>query len=211
MDTMSMLDKIIQKLYIVYIELVYKTSNIEFNRDEVNEKILRNCILGFWHGDSYVMNLFMKKILEDNIRIKVVVTEDKRGDYIEGIINNYGGEALRMPDGVRMKGFLKELKAESRIEESTLGIAMDGPLGPLHDPKKIGFMLSKEGGKAFVGIKVKLSSRISLVKRWDKYQIPLPFTKISFTACNFNIISNEFLSDFKDNKKFISERLVENV
>lgn len=203
------LDKVLEKILIGYIELVYYTSSIEFQRNEIEDgNLIMDCILGFWHGDSFVMNLLLKKISKEQINLKVVVTASERGNYIEHIINTYGGRALRMPDGVKMKSFLKELKEESKEPRSTSCIALDGPLGPFHDPKKIGFMLARDGNKPFVGINVKMSKKISIKKRWDNYNIPLPFTKIYFRANNFGVITGDFIKGFNEKKNLICEKLI---
>lgn len=202
-----MRDKIIKFVLSEYLELVYRTSSIEFDADELKNKSLKNSIVGFWHGDSYVMNLLLKTIIKDNINPRVVVTADKRGDFIENIIKKYGGKALRMPDGVKMKGFLRELKEICKAENSTLCIALDGPKGPIYEAKKIGFMLAVDSVKPLIGINVIFSRKFNITKRWDNYVIPLPFTKIKFKANNFGHIDREFLTRFKDNKEIIKDKL----
>ena len=144
------LGRFISKVYIKYLELVYKTSKIEIKLN--NGDIVKNSIIGFWHGDSYVMNLLMKELSKEEIDVAVVVTADKRGDYIEETLNYYNMRALRMPDGIKMKYFLRELNDESKKENSTLVISLDGPLGPLHEPKKIGFKLANTSAKNFLAL-----------------------------------------------------------
>ena len=59
-------ENIISKLFIVYLELVFKTSNIvltEFKFD------INNSIIGFWHGDSYSMNLVIKKLISEKFSL----------------------------------------------------------------------------------------------------------------------------------------------
>lgn len=203
----SIRDKFIKKVFTGYLELVYRTSKVEFDREELQGETLNNCIIGFWHGNSYVMNLLLKYVMKDHINPRIIVTADKRGDYIEEIIKKYGGSTLRMPDGVKMKKFLKELKEESKRKSSTLCVALDGPLGPIYEAKKLGFMLANEGEKHLIGIKINLSRKFTIKKRWDNYAIPLPFTKIEFKAYNFGEIDKKSLANFKENKKGIQDKL----
>ncbi|MGG5460550.1 hypothetical protein [Clostridium sp. B9] len=205
---------VVKRAYRAYLELVLKTSTVSFeNFYEIDDEIMDNCILGFWHGDSYSMNLLLKKLNKyykvkkhKDIDVNVVVTADERGEYIEYMLNSYGAHALRMPDGVKMKSFLKELRDKSR-EESVVVLALDGPIGPLHEPKKIAFSLAKDSEKPFVGIKVEHSKKIRLTKRWDNYGIPLPFTNIKFSADVFGKIDKEVLTNFKEYKEEVKERL----
>ena len=197
-------DRLLSKVYISYLRLIWKTSDIEYE-GEIND--FANSIIGFWHGDSYVMNLAINKLISKDINLQVVVTADKRGDYIENILNYYGGKALRMPDGIKMKGFLKELKAESKKKNGTLAIALDGPLGPLHEPKKIAPLLSNESGKELIGFKIDYSNKISLNKRWDKYSIPLPFTRIGINTVNFGVVTRDDLRSYREYSKELKKFL----
>lgn len=189
------LDKIISNIFIGYIELVAKTSEISIDEDfDIN--ILNSSIIGFWHGESYGLNILMRELQNEERNISVVVTIDKRGNYIEAMVNRYGLRALRMPDGRRMKNFLRELKEISKKEKESLCIALDGPLGPLKEPKKIGFKLSNESNKRMVLVKSEFSRKARLNKRWDKYIIPLPFGKINFTLNDIGVVDKENISDF---------------
>ncbi|MDV4150546.1 hypothetical protein R0131_06830 [Clostridium sp. AL.422] len=195
---------IISKLFIAYLELVFKTSKIvlnEFNFD------INNSIIGFWHGDSYSMNLVVKKIINEKDRLNVIVTADTRGNYIENVLKKYKVKALRMPDGIRMKSFLRDLRLISKEENESIAIALDGPLGPYHIPKKIGFSLSKEANKKFIGIKLDYSNKISLKNRWDKYSIPLPFTTIKINIIDFGVVTSDNLISFKDYSEKIIKAL----
>lgn len=196
----SIIDKIISKVYISYIELVAKTSCISLEGD-FRKEIIDECIVGFWHGDSFGMNFLLREISDEKRNLNVVVTIDKRGNFIENIMNNYGVKALRMPDGIKMKGFLRSLKEKSKEKNNTLCITLDGPVGPYKDPKKVGFMLSNESKKPIILINVNYSRKLTLKNRWDKYVIPLPFSKIKFTSYNFGVIEKEELRNFEELKK----------
>lgn len=200
------LDQLIGNVYIGYLELVAKTSKIEV--EFLDKVYVKNCILGFYHGDSYVMNLLMRALKEEELKASIVVTADARGNYIEKLLNYYNMKALRMPDGIRMKSFLRELKEESKKENETLVVSLDGPLGPLHEPKKIGFMLSNYSQKEFLGVKLEVTRKIRLTKRWDNYIIPLPFSKIKFTISNFGVVSKENLADFNNYKELVKIKLM---
>ena len=197
-------EKIISKAFIGYLEFVSKTSKIQY---EGEDERFNNSIIGFWHGDSYGMNLAINKLTSKDSDIKVVVTADKRGNYIENILKHYGSKALRMPDGIKMKGFLKELKSESKKPGGIMAIALDGPLGPLHETKKIAPLLSNESNKNLIGIKIEYSKKISLKSRWDNYSIPLPFTKIKIRSNNFGVVNKESLRDFSNYSNLIKAAL----
>lgn len=203
-----MWDKILVRLSLIYIELVYRTMKWEFHGEfNPEEQDLKNCILGFWHGQSYVMNFLIKKIYKGKYPMSVIVTADKRGDYIEETIGSYGVRALRVPDGARIKSFLRKLGDESKIEGATVAVSLDGPLGPFKEPKKLGPLLANKSGKNFIGINLKVYRKISLKNRWDNYMIPLPFSTVKVEIYDFKKVQDEELRSFELCRENIKSKL----
>ena len=200
-------EKAMSLLYKGYIELIARTSCIEAKGD-LEESTLSNAVVGFWHGDSFGVNFLLRKLRSPKHNIYVIVTADQRGNYIENILNTYGAHALRMPDGTRLRYFLKELKEMAQVPDTTLCVALDGPLGPLHEPKKLGAMLAHEGHKNYVLVKVEYTRKIHLTKRWDQYVVPLPFGKITFTGYNQGEVCKEELRTFTEYKQKIKKQIL---
>lgn len=122
-------------IFLFYLKLVAVTGRLEIiNKDKIEE----NSMVGYWHGDSYCMMLVLRQVSKKIKRINVIVTADKRGDVIEKIISHYGAIALRIPDGLKIRYYLRQLKEASK-SEGILATALDGPLGPIHEPKKLIF------------------------------------------------------------------------
>lgn len=188
------MERLISKIYILYIEIIYRTCRIKLSKEFDSTVAF---ILGFYHTDSFIMNLLIKEFSNDNVDIDVVVTANKRGNYIENVIKRYGGKALRMADGNRIKDNLAYLKEESKVNNKVIAIALDGPLGPYKEPKKLGYMLSNISGKAMILVEVKYSRCIRLNNRWDRYVIPLPFTKISYNINELGIIDKNMLKNYR--------------
>lgn len=203
-----MWDRILVKLSMVYIELVYRTMKWEFHGEfKLEEQDLNNCILGFWHGQSYVMNFLIKRIYKGKYPMSVIVTADKRGDYIEETIGAYGVRALRVSDGARIKSSLRNLVEESKIDGATVAVSLDGPLGPYKEPKKLGPLLANKSGKNFMGIDLKVYRKISLKNRWDNYMIPLPFSTVRVEIYDFKKVQDEDLRNFELCREKIKSKL----
>ncbi len=183
------------KIFHLYIRLVGVSGRVEFrNLDRIRE----NTLLGYWHGDSYCMQLVLKEIAKEKKRIQVIVTADERGDAIEQMISYYGAEALRLPDGLKMRPFFRSLKAESTAEGNILATALDGPLGPLHEPKKLLFLLASEADKEMTYVHFSYRHVIRLKYRWDNYVIPLPFSRIVADIEDLGKINKTDLKNFKE-------------
>lgn len=182
-----------------YLNLVDRTSKFNIIG---KEKLFDNQLVGYWHSDSYPMQLFLKKIQYDYKSISVIVTADTRGDYIEDMIESFGAKALRVRDGLKMKESFSDMLLEAKKEGKILATALDGPLGPLHKPKRLLFLLAKQADKEMVYIYFTYSRCIRLKHRWDKYVIPLPFTTINANVVSIGNITNYHLNGIK-NETFV--------
>lgn len=182
-----------------YINFVYKTSKIKLIENGSNYSY-NDSIVGFWHGESFCNYILFKHIENKKLNLKVIVTKDKRGDYISNFCKYYKVEALRIPDGLKIKSYINYIKEVSKIENSSLAVSLDGPIGPLHQPKKLAFMLSNHSKKDFIKIDTKIKRKKILNKRWDKYIIPLPFNDIIFYVDKIDYIKPEDLNNFKEFK-----------
>ncbi|HJC80058.1 MAG TPA: DUF374 domain-containing protein [Candidatus Mediterraneibacter excrementipullorum] len=149
------------------------------------------------------MNLVLENLSRKTTPVDVIVTADARGNYIEHMINKCGGSALRVPDGYRAFAALKRIVQSSYEKTHSIAVALDGPLGPRHEPKKLAFYLSEHAEQEFVGISISYSSCIRLTHRWDKYVIPLPFTKVSVAVKNYGIVLKSAIPDLPVDAQFV--------
>ena len=111
------------------------------------------------------------------------------------MIKKCGGNALRIPDGYAAFGALKKLMQSSYEQSRSLAIALDGPLGPRHEPKKLAFYLSEQSGDDFVGISVHYSSCFRMFWRWDHYAVPLPFSTVTVAIRDYGEVSKRAIPE----------------
>ncbi len=184
--------------FLGYLKLAAVTGRIEFRN---MDKIRTNTMVGYWHGDSYCMQLVLKEFAKEKKKIQIIITADKMGDYIQQMVRRYGAEAIRLPDGLKMRPFFAQLKADSTSEGSILATALDGPTGPLHEPKKLLFFLASEADKEMTYVHFTYNRVLRLKNRWDNYVIPLPFAKIVAEVEDLGKITKMDLKNFNDYKK----------
>lgn len=177
---------ILQKLFWEYLKLLEKTVTIQWQEDTLYGG---SQIFGFWHEDSFFMNLVLKKLADKTAPVDVIVTADTRGDYIENMITHCGGYAIRVPDGLACISAVKKLMKKSYEETRSLAVSLDGPLGPRHVPKKLAFYLSEQRREDFVGISVSYSTCLRLFWRWDHYAVPLPFTRVTVDVRDYGEVN----------------------
>ena len=141
------------------------------------------------------MNVVLEKLSYKTTPVDVIVTADTRGNYIENMVRRCGGSALRVPDGYKAFATLKKIVQDSYEKTHSVAVALDGPLGPRHEPKKLAFYLSEHAEEEFVGISLLYSSCLRLTRRWDKYVIPLPFTTVAVAVKNYGIVKKNAVPD----------------
>lgn len=146
------------------------------------------------------MNLILRYIKKNNpCDVIAVVTADSRGDYIEEVMKEFGGKALRLNFSYFDFNNYKCLKTLS-CEKNIVAIAMDGPLGPAGEPKKLPLYLSNYSNKKIIGIKVEYNKAFKLKHRWDNYVIPVPRCNIKITFIDFGLNSSKESFTFLKNK-----------
>ncbi len=178
-----------------YLQIVKKLGKFEIKNFE---RIQPDTMLGFWHGDTYLVYMVLEKIMEVHDNVKAIVTSNPRGEYIESIIGAMGAKAIRLPDGMAMFPMFRALKAESKEPGLILAASFDGPTGPLHEPKKLLFLLAKEAEKKVTYIRIEAKWVIRMKRRWDQYIFPLPFARITAYVEELGMIDQEILQNFQE-------------
>lgn len=167
-----------------YLKFLEKTTRVEIQSPEL---FTGHNVVGFWHEDSFAMNLVLKKLAAKDRGISVLVTGDPRGEYIQYLLEKNGGKAVRLDYSSSQVGVMKELIHTLKQEGESVAVAMDGPLGPRYVPKKVVYALSQWSQTNLLRVSISYSHRIALKRRWDHYRIPLPFTKITVTFTDYGI------------------------
>ncbi|MBW2558668.1 MAG: DUF374 domain-containing protein [Deltaproteobacteria bacterium] len=125
----------------------------------------------FWHG-KYVP---IFPLLEGS-NACVVSSQSERGSIIAEICRNFGYQSVQIPDQAR-HGSLR-LMEEALSGAQAGGIAVDGPLGPRHRVKSGVIRMASALGLDLLPVSVDSRKKIVFKKRWDRREIPLPFTKV---------------------------------
>ena len=192
--------KLLNACFLTYTKLILKTCKFEM----INKELFRDGIMfAFWHEDCYSMELILKELSKTYSHICAIVTANTRGDYIEDTLRHNGGEALRIPDGMEMKTAFKKMLEAVKQPELTMAVAFDGPSGPYREPKKLVFMLAKESQKEVVYSHFPYKRVFRLKKRWDKYVIPLPFSRVTAHFESLGTIDKKRLASYDEWKQEI--------
>lgn len=134
----------------------------------------KHVIFGVWHGMSTV-NIFWYRHRGGS----ALVEDSWRGDVLAGVLNHFGFRDFRISTGHRPRksergvlGFVRFLR-----QGHDGSIAMDGPAGPARVPKPGILHIAARSGLPILPSGAFYTRSIRLGKRWDGFEIPLPFSR----------------------------------
>jgi lysophospholipid acyltransferase (LPLAT)-like uncharacterized protein len=177
-------------LIIFYIKLINVTSktnisgsNYAFERFKNNQSV----IITSWHHQIMMSTLVPKHIRKFNKTKRIASLASKHGDgrFVgkimekSGVINISGStkDGRKSGRGIDMSG----LKAIIRAIKNELGIAItpDGPRGPSGKINGEVIKIAELTGAPIIPVGIGYS-RYFRLSTWDKFVVPLPFSKVCF-------------------------------
>jgi len=158
--------KILMKLFFkTYIKEIEGIENLE------NEKIA----FGFWHGEQFFLIPFFS-----NRNIGIMVSLSRDGERQAKLLSSFGYKPVRGSSSKGAVSSLIELIKYVR-EGNWAGFALDGPKGPIHEPKSGILTLAYKTGAKIIPLRVFPEKAWHLKKTWDGYFIPKPFSKVKIS------------------------------
>lgn len=171
-DNIENYGKVGHKLY-----YLIKTLNATIRwKKHIHEDIINdeNNIYAFWH-----QKIFFPTVSLHHVEKKTTLVSPSRdGEMLESVLKNFGYEVIR---GSSRDGNIKSLAVMLKALKQgySLGFAVDGPQGPIFQIKPgIIYMAQKTGAK-IIPVGGAFKWKYEFKKAWDKFHLPLPFTKAS--------------------------------
>ncbi len=132
-------------------------------------------VFAFWHGSNF-------PIFEANPikKMAIVIADGPKGEIFTNAVKDFDNRIIRVPFGNEpKKAALSVLEMMRTLEEGySLGIAVDGPSGPRYSIKPGIFYIAGKSGEKIYPVGVAASHKLTAPFRWDRYFIPLPFSKV---------------------------------
>ncbi|OCL25609.1 hypothetical protein U472_14870 [Orenia metallireducens] len=149
----------------------------------------KSIILAFWHGQLW----FPAYYLQDQGYVGLA-SQSRDGEYISRVLKKMGWEMVRgstSRGGARsLLKLIKKLKAGKNI-----AITPDGPRGPRYQAQAGVVYLAQKSNSVIIPGGVAFSKE-KVFNSWDKFQLPLPFSKVAL-AFGESIEVEDNLSDDK--------------
>ncbi len=177
-----MINKISGAILYLFSVLVYRTCRFTIHgQDQIKafQDLDVPLIITSWHGMTMMVAGYLRKIM-DTSKFSVIVPDDYRGDVLAIFADHLGAEPIK----VNLSGdstFGAGRKLVSLVKKMTAGnsflIHPDGPEGPAYKVKPGLSFIAKKTGAAILPLGCYCRNAYH-VNRWDRYTLPLPFSKV---------------------------------
>lgn len=154
--------------------VLLSTVKIKVENKEALEKLLinkQNFVVAFWHG-SMVIGWYLHR----NMNCSALVSKSKDGDVLAHILDKWNYRVVRGSSHIGGNEALS-LLLELINNNYSLAITPDGPTGPIHKMKAGAVITAKKGNVPLLLAGIGCSKKI-VFKSWDKFEFPLPFSKV---------------------------------
>lgn len=159
--------KLIHKIFIFFIDLLHKTLRIKI----VGEFPSKPSIIVFWHG-----NMFPMWYLFRDLDAIAVVSKSSDGEVLSALLKKWNIKQIRGSSNDGGREVIKTV-VENAPDNYTL-ITPDGPRGPIFKLKPGAVVAAHRSQVPLTLCSVVYSSKYTFKKSWDKFILPLPFSKV---------------------------------
>jgi hypothetical protein len=136
-----------------------------------------NYIYVFWHQKLFFPTVGFKYLKNK----AALVSPSKDGEILATVLEKYGYEAIRGSSNDRniqsLILMIKKLK-----QGYNLGLAADGPQGPIFRTKPGIIFMAMKTGKKIIPIGGAFQHKYVFEKAWDRFYFPYPFTRAVVVA-----------------------------
>lgn len=159
------------KIAIILINLISKTWRIKTTGYQGD---FQNGIVVFWHGFMLPVWKYFGKANPTG-----VVSMSKDGEILSRLLQKWGYSLIRGSSSRRGKEVLEDIISKSF--QNLVLMTPDGPQGPRFGMKSGAVVAAARAEVPIYLCGVNISNKYIFENSWDKFQFPLPFSRIALT------------------------------
>lgn len=139
------------------------------------------CIVAIWHNRIFTPCFFYRYVIKGRVTMSMLTSASKDGAMLATVAHDYGMRTVRGSSRRRgTEGFI------DMIRELEAGVNMcitpDGPKGPIYRCHPGVIKLSSMSGIPVLPVRIHYTSCFR-VRSWDRFIIPLPFSRVTLEIC----------------------------
>lgn len=156
---------------------VFKILNLTLrNKVYIDSSIDSNkaYLFAFWHGKQLLPSFLLQK--HHNTPMCAMVSPSRDGGMLSVYLKKCGFAVIR--GSSRSNNIAALIKMKNKIAEgSSVGFAVDGPIGPIYEVKPGIVYLAQKYDLPIIIMGSFLHNPWTFNKAWDKFQIPKPLSR----------------------------------
>ncbi len=175
--------------YTQFREIIAEQDEIATARKHGSDIENKLAVFCLWHDELFPL-MHVKRDLE----IVCIVSPSKDGTILNNFLQRLG---LKTVSGSSRKQGLKALLSGAKMmrqEQVHACITVDGPMGPRHKTKDGAFLLAQKANAKVVPVRIIMHNSIKMPS-WDKFQIPLPFSKVEIRFAEGFFVEDELTEE----------------
>ena len=160
-------------VWLLCITLRIKKQNSSLFENYRNDN--KQSVIAFWHG-SMLVGWFLHRPRNGG-PVAALVSQSEDGEILSATLARWGYVMVRGSSHIGGKEAM-QLMVDAVTQGNSVCITPDGPTGPRHQ-MKMGAVRTAQRAHVplfLVGI---AGGRKKILKSWDRFEIPLPFSKVS--------------------------------
>ncbi|MBC2594716.1 lysophospholipid acyltransferase family protein [Ruficoccus amylovorans] len=162
--------------------------SLRMRADEHTRKVLGNRKSGvemLWHNQLFMTpEMARRYMFYPGRRIHALISGSKDGAWLAGVFEAVNVVPIRGSSSWRGTEALREIVRILKDGED-VGITPDGPRGPCYSVQK-GALMAAKMARTPVTLIAMNPSRAWRLKSWDRFYIPVPFTRVEVKAVGFS-------------------------
>jgi lysophospholipid acyltransferase (LPLAT)-like uncharacterized protein len=186
----------IKRLLPIAVTLLARTLRFSWS----DEAVPSRAVIMFWHGTMLSGWYSVRRT-----RPIALVSQSKDGNLLASVLAFWGYNLSRgSSKRSGMDALNKAMDAIRSNEADRLVITPDGPRGPRHVFKRGAFLAARELSLPLYILEIECHSK-RILKSWDKFEVPLPFSRVAIRAIKLNV------EDFPIQDRVAQEKWLDNL
>lgn len=156
---------------IAYYYIAFTKATLRLRTIDLVGRFDEQSVYALWHGEQ-----ILPLCLNSGRNIVAMCSMSKDGEIQAGVLKDFGYIAVRGSTSKRAQRALIETLRYAR-KGHFVAFTVDGPKGPIHKVKSGLLLVSQKIGIRLIPISAISKNSLTFNKSWDKFKVPLPFSK----------------------------------